>query len=446
MAPMNLLIVALAALVAWGPPQNSATGSVSGTIRLPAGGPAAGVRVAAMAVPGVAVRPNEASVFVSITQTDPDGRYRLADIPPGRYYITTGLVAAPTYYPGTAIVESATVMTIAAGTTLTGYDFVALPLTAPASFSSSPRVGIRIQIAGSIVTDDGSPFPNASLQVNSRVGTATSGTSVRPGGRFLLTMIPDEDNQIFISGLPPGHQLKSIALGNTNFGLSPVKVDRTTPKDITLTITSVPFSSLRTVKVSGKVVNIAPEWKDVNPVIRLTGTSQGTSIIEGYLNPDRTFVFYGLPAGTYNAALAGLPAGTSLFPSFTVALADVSDVTIDLRDNPFPEYPGSAFSPVFDSNRFVTLSGVVTQAVTQIRPPAPPRYFRMDVKDQATGAVTPWAVIFTRSAELVKANVGDTVTVTGVGSRDGTTRMSLDGGARGASSFNGIPLSGPQIP
>ena len=62
-----------------------------------------------------------------ITQTDGKGSYRLDNVPPGRYYIVAD-VLAPTYYPGTSNLDTATIVTIRDGTTLTGLDFVAVTL------------------------------------------------------------------------------------------------------------------------------------------------------------------------------------------------------------------------------------------------------------------------------------------------------------------------------
>jgi hypothetical protein len=93
------LLKVLAVLV-FGAAQIPAGRSVTGTVRLSEGGPAAGVRVVAMVVPGVGRGgPNAPSVLASLTQTDKDGRYQLEDIPPGRYYIAAGALDSPTFYP-----------------------------------------------------------------------------------------------------------------------------------------------------------------------------------------------------------------------------------------------------------------------------------------------------------------------------------------------------------
>ena len=88
------------------PALRTETATVSGVLRTSSGSPAAGIRVAATALPDPA-DPTPASALVSITETDAEGRYRLENIPAGRYYITAGRVDLPTYYPGTVDVAPA---------------------------------------------------------------------------------------------------------------------------------------------------------------------------------------------------------------------------------------------------------------------------------------------------------------------------------------------------
>ena len=308
---MKLLAIAWVVFSALGVAQVAPGGLVSGTIKLPSGAPAAGIRVWAMTVQAVNTPANEASVFVSITQTDGSGRYRLENIPPGRYYVAAGAVLAPDYYPGTPNLDTATVVTLRDGTVLTRHDFSLVP------------------------------------------------------------------------------------------------------------------SSLHAVKVSGKVVNIAREWTVSTLIVRLISSATGGPTMESAVNADRSFAFADVPVGTYRTWLNGLIAGgAGILPAVVVGSSDVANVTIDLRDNPFPEFPGGSHAN-FDRGNPVTIRGVVTQGVTQSRPPAPARYFRLDVKDERTGIVTPWAVALNRDWELLKFNVGDSVTVTGAGSRDGTHRLFL---------------------
>src|SRR5262249_24525217 len=55
--------------------------------------------------------------------TDGQGRYRLMNIPPGRYYVIAGVVGDATYYPAAANPAGATVITIGSGSTTENLDF-----------------------------------------------------------------------------------------------------------------------------------------------------------------------------------------------------------------------------------------------------------------------------------------------------------------------------------
>src|SRR4030095_2937800 len=88
----------LAILLLQTAPQNM--GVVTGVVRGANRTPSAGVRVYAMAVRDTIEAASFASALESLSETDGSGRYRL-EIAPGRYYIASGSVSAPTFYPGT---------------------------------------------------------------------------------------------------------------------------------------------------------------------------------------------------------------------------------------------------------------------------------------------------------------------------------------------------------
>jgi hypothetical protein len=102
------------------PAQNA---SVVGVVRGLDGTPAAGIRVAAKEV----TLPNATSkdsALARIAQTDNTGQYKLEDIPPGRYYITAGLVDFPTYYPGVSSINEARIVEVGPGAMIVNRDFV----------------------------------------------------------------------------------------------------------------------------------------------------------------------------------------------------------------------------------------------------------------------------------------------------------------------------------
>src|SRR5436190_23759595 len=130
-------------------------GFINGRVLLPTGMPAAGVRVFAVPVRDPADA-SAGTVLESITQTDAMGQYKL-EVPPGRYYVAAGSVEQPTYYPGTAVVKDARVITVAANTTVDGVDFsrfVAATRPPSSVFSFSAPTGV---LSGVIRFSDGSP-------------------------------------------------------------------------------------------------------------------------------------------------------------------------------------------------------------------------------------------------------------------------------------------------
>src|SRR5436190_11228038 len=82
-------------------------GTVTGRLFSVTGTPAAGIRMAAVPVPEGEDQA-AAPVMFGITQTETDGRYRIENIPPGRYYIFAGLIEFPSYYPNATALSRAT--------------------------------------------------------------------------------------------------------------------------------------------------------------------------------------------------------------------------------------------------------------------------------------------------------------------------------------------------
>jgi len=427
------------ALLALSPQQRSEHGTVSGTLKTPAGAPAAGVRIGLIAVPDATAKPSEASVYVSFAETDKQGRYRLDSVPPGRYYLTAGQVASPTYYPAGLNRESATVLAVPQGTALSGYDFTFVPSPQPAV---PARGGGTVVVNGRIVADDGNPLPAVPLRVVLRPNGGGP-TSVLPLAGSFQTRITADEYEVSLEGLPLGYALKSIAYGNTAVPSGPVRLDGSTGRDLLLTLAVTPLAAIQGVKVSGKVTNTAKEWDIANRILRLQSAFPNGPTLETSLKGDSTFEFPKVPAGIYKATIGGLLEGVVSFPSLTVAANDVGDVTIDLRNNPFPDYPDGAYTPVLDARNFTTVSGVVTQVGTQSRPSAPAHYLRLDVKDETSGAVTPWAVMLTTRSSASTLNntlniaVGATITVTGLRPKDGSHRLTID---RLNGTINGIAI------
>ncbi|HET9216311.1 MAG TPA: carboxypeptidase-like regulatory domain-containing protein [Terriglobia bacterium] len=119
---MNLLLLLASLLLAQetGRPQ---VGSVSGRIRAIDGTPASAVRVAAMALEESGVVTGGASTLASLSLTDIEGRYRLDNVPPGRYIIVAGFLDSPSYFPGVNTPAEASSITVGPGAAMTDLDF-----------------------------------------------------------------------------------------------------------------------------------------------------------------------------------------------------------------------------------------------------------------------------------------------------------------------------------
>ena len=103
---------------------SSDNGTVTGVLRTTSGKPAVGVRVTAMAPPGVVEDVSRGNAMVSIGETDKEGRYRLENIPPGRYYISAGRLDAPTYFPGTLELSTGRIVVLSPAADIADVNFV----------------------------------------------------------------------------------------------------------------------------------------------------------------------------------------------------------------------------------------------------------------------------------------------------------------------------------
>jgi hypothetical protein len=92
------------------------SGIVTGSIQFEGGGPATGVRVGALPV-------GDPSSMVSVTETDSMGRFRLTNVPAGKYLIGAGRLDNLTYFPGGTDQSKATVVTVEAAKIIPIEDF-----------------------------------------------------------------------------------------------------------------------------------------------------------------------------------------------------------------------------------------------------------------------------------------------------------------------------------
>jgi hypothetical protein len=112
------------------------SGVVEGRVFAKDGKPVAGVRVGIMAIPEGNTAEGSAALL-SLSQTDDDGRYRLENVPTGRYFVVAGSVDAPVYFPGVRRAADAVPVMVSGSATIKDRDF---HLTSPLTLRVRGRV------------------------------------------------------------------------------------------------------------------------------------------------------------------------------------------------------------------------------------------------------------------------------------------------------------------
>ena len=147
-----LLLAAMMAVQGTGRLQPG-TGIITGTLKTADGKPAVGVRVGAVDIDDPSV-----SSLLSVAETDSAGRYRLINIPIGRYYVAAGKLSDLRFYPNGADRSRATQIEVEAARTRADVNFTVpvgsqrpvAPQTAAARFAAETALYGRISEASTI--------------------------------------------------------------------------------------------------------------------------------------------------------------------------------------------------------------------------------------------------------------------------------------------------------
>src|SRR5688572_13992274 len=143
---MKVLLLALL-LFAQRPPSTALqTGTLTGRLLNEDGAPAVKVRVSAISIPEGRNAGTEAPTLMTLTETDSAGRYRLVDVPVGRYYVVAGFVDSPTYYPRGTVSSSATPVNVTFNATTANIDF------------RIERPSTGLTVSGRVISEANSPF------------------------------------------------------------------------------------------------------------------------------------------------------------------------------------------------------------------------------------------------------------------------------------------------
>jgi len=306
-------------------------GTIAGVLRDSSGAPAVGIRVSAMARPDEVKDLLAASSFGALAETDSAGRFRLENVPPGRYYIVAGRVDAPTYYPGTVQLADGKVVLITPGIAVEGINFV---LNNGSVGRANPDLGgtaawvipIQTQIegGGKIPLFVAGLFPVLRLTrytgARTDVSLNTPSVTVSEPG-YLNNPASVPDYRVTVENLPTTYTLKSLTFGSTDLRVDALKLPRgnagsTVTQSIVITLSIPPAPQPAGVRVSGKIPG------DAKRGIYISGNS-------GTVYSDGTFEFVGVSPGRHNIVTLDNPgAARSLGATLVVGDRELANIEL----------------------------------------------------------------------------------------------------------------------
>jgi len=311
------------------PTSPNQTGTVMGSLRSSTGVPAAGVRVSALSKPEALTELNESSSLAGIAETDASGRFRLENIPPGRYYIVAGRIDLPTFYPGVVNANEGMVILVTAGMTVPGIDFVLNNVSVGRAISAgSPApswvvpIQTRIEGGGKIPMFEGGWFPVLRLARtdSARIETPLSATNVT---------VPNPEYGATVENLPEGYTLRSFTFGSTDL--------RTSALQLVPPGTVPPRAALMPVP---QIISIVLERKKepAQTGVRITGQIHGDpnrsiyiSNSPGAMYADGTFEFVGVPAGRHAIVTLDNP-GRERALAASIVVGDRDQLNLELEE------------------------------------------------------------------------------------------------------------------
>jgi len=277
------------------PVQQVQPGTVTGRLFSTKGIPEPNVRIAAVPAAEASNKTGTAALF-GISLTDSDGRYRLENLPPGRYYIFAGLIDLPSYYPSATTIDRATAIDVDAGIILSGIDF---SMARPTSLT----VAGRLAVPSTMQMGEGGTV-NLTPQTRGPIGASLQSNISRDGAFEFPRVAPGE------------YRLTSSLRGTTTVNLSVVEED---VLDVVMPVVDCNAGA----SVSGRLVGTP---RSVISSISLTGSRVGCSPVVR-VETDGSFTFSNVPEGRYQIQLSPVPLGWSAAP-LNVEKADLENVEV----------------------------------------------------------------------------------------------------------------------
>ena len=317
-------------------------GTVTGVVR----SSAAGVRVYAQQVRDPADANSPAAPLEGLSVTDATGSYRL-ELPAGRYYIASGSVTAPTYFPGTRDLANARLVTVVAGAVVEGIDFDSfVPAQARLSLLVQPSLP-RGTLTGTVRYPDGSPAVGVVVMAFVTAVVIPPGTvppwfpmlygQTDAAGRYRLTT--DLTNSFYVvAGFA---ESPALYTGGHNTA-APKPVTITPPMTVDALDLEIPFRVPRsgttvrgrvltrdgTAAVGARVLIAFPSPAAMGVMgARLPSAYQ---VPEVPVNPDGTFELQNVVPGFYNVRASRN--GKQVYDSFEIGNIAITDLTLTLPE------------------------------------------------------------------------------------------------------------------
>ena len=349
---MSALLLMLAALAF----QVSPPGVVTGVVHSAPGAAASGVRVYAQQFRDATDPNSSAAPLEGLVETDANGRYRL-ELPPGRYYIASGSVSAPTYFPGTLNLAEAKLITVTTGGTVEGIDFGSF--IRPANLNRAGGAALALltapaggSLSGIVRNADGSPAAGVTvvalpwnLEPALSLNPMPAALGVQPPPRTTAT---DGAGRYRILGVPADSYFIAAGFAEAA-GFFTLSASTTTPRPIVLSTggaidaldVTLPSPPPRTgTTVSGRVV-AADGVPAAGATARMTiSNSRQTTLLGRFLPSvhtlpdvrvagDGTFHFSNVAAGHYNMTV-WTPGGNPRYESITVESTPIDTLRFSL--------------------------------------------------------------------------------------------------------------------
>jgi hypothetical protein len=228
------------------------------------------------------------------TTTNPDGSYLFSNLPEGNYTVTVGVGPA-----GTTLSTPATDnVTLGVGEVYTTADFGFEPLGSIGDFVWSDLDGDGLQDVGE------TGIGGILVTLTNPDGTSAT-TTTKPDGSYIFSNLPEGNYTVTVGVGPAGTTLSTPATDNVTLGVGEVYTTADFGFEPLGSIGDFVWSDL-----DGDGLQDVGETGIGGILVTLTnpdGTSATTST-----NPDGSYIFSNLPAGSYVVSVGVGPAGTTL--------------------------------------------------------------------------------------------------------------------------------------